>query len=123
MAAPNIVDVTTITGKTAYVAVGTSETQLVSNAASSNKVFKINMIQITNVDGTSAADITVELYPAATNSGTSRHLASTISVPADSSIIIIDKSTSLYLEEDRSIYVTASAASDLEAVVSYEEIS
>jgi hypothetical protein len=44
-------------------------------------------------------------------------------VPADSSIIIIDKSTSLYLEEDRSIYVTASAASDLEAVVSYEEIS
>ena len=123
MAAPNIVDVTTITGKKAYVAVGTSETQLVSNAASSNKVFKINMIQITNVDGTSAADITVELYPAATNTGTSRHLASTISVPADSSIIIIDKSTSLYLEEDRSIYVTASAASDLEAVVSYEEIS
>ena len=122
MAAPNIVDVSTITGKTAYVAVGTSETQLVSNAASSNKVFKINMIQITNVDGTSAADITVELCPSATNSGTSRHLASTISVPADSSIIIID-STSLYLEEDRSIYVTASAASDLEAVVSYEEIS
>lgn len=124
MAAPNIVNVSTITGKSATVALSTtSATTLVSNAASSGQVFKINMIQVANVDGTNAADITVSVHSAAGGGGTAYQLASTISVPADSSIIILDKNTALYLEEDRSITATAGAANDLTVVVSYEEIS
>lgn len=124
MAAPNIVNVSTITGKSFYLALsGTSATQLVSNAASSGKVFKINMIQVANVDGTNACDVTVDYHTAAAIGGTPYSLVSTVSVPADASLVVIDKNTALYLEEDRSISVTAGTANDLEVIVSYEEIS
>ena len=124
MAAPNIVNVTTITGKTTYVTpANTSATVLLANSAASGKVFKINMITAANVDGTNNADATVAINTAAAGSGTSYPLASTITVPADATLIISDKSTSFYLEEDRSIVVTSSAANDLTFVVSYEEIS
>lgn len=124
MAAPNIVNVSTITGKTAYLALSTtSATALVSNAASSGKVFKINMIQVTNVDGTAACDVTVDYHTQDDIGGTAYSLASTISVPADASLVVVDKNTAIYLEEDRSISVTAGTANDLEVLVSYEEIS
>lgn len=124
MAAPNIVGVSTITGKTAYVALSTtSATQLVSNAASSGKVFKINMIQVTNVDGTNACDVTVDYHTQDDIGGTAYSLVSTVSVPADASLVVLDKNTAIYLEEDRSISVTAGTANDLEVLVSYEEIS
>ena len=124
MAAPNIVNVSTIIGKSATIALSTtSQTTLVSNAASSGKVFKINMIQVANVDGTSAADVTVDVHSAAAGGGTAYSLVATASVPADASLIALDKSTALYLEEDKSITATASAANDLEVIVSYEEIS
>lgn len=124
MAAPNIVNVSTITGKTAKVALTTtSQTTLVSNASSSNKVFKINMIQVANVDGTNACDVTVDVHSAASGGGTAYSLASTISVPADASLVVLDKNTALYLEENTSITATAGTASDLEVLVSYEEIS
>lgn len=124
MAAPNIVNVSTITGKTGYVALSTtSATQLVSNAASSGKVFKINMIQVANVDGTNACDVTVDLHSAAAIGGTAYSLISTASVAADSSLVVLDKNTAIYLEEDKSISVTAGTAGDLEVIVSYEEIS
>lgn len=117
MAAPNIVNVTTITGKTAVQAVGTSATAIVSNSAASGKVFKVNALYVSNVDGAAAADITVDIY----RSSTAYHVAKTISVPADSTVDIISKA--LYLEEGDALRLTASAASDLEAVCSYEEIS
>ena len=124
MAAPNIVSVTTITGKTAVVDLtSTSATAVVSNAASSGKVFKINSLIVSNVDGSSAADITISLYSEDDIGGTATQIVSTVSVPADASLVVIDKSTGLYLEEDRSIGATASAASDLKVVCSYEEIS
>jgi len=124
MAAPNIVDVSTIIGKSATIALSTtSQTTLVSNAASSGKVFKINMIQVANVDGTNAADVTIDVHSAAAGGGTAYSLVSTASVPADASLIAVDKNTALYLEEDKSITATASAANDLEVIVSYEEIS
>ncbi len=123
MANPNIVGVTAIVGKSLSVAVGTSATQLASNAASSGKVFKINSILIANIDGTSAADITVNIYSAAALGGTGLAIASTITVPADASLIVIDKSTSLYLLEDQSIGAIASAAGDLVATISFEEIT
>ena len=124
MAAPNIVNVSTIIGKSATVALSsTSATTLVSNAASSGKVFKINMIQVANVDGVNAADVTVDMHSAASGGGTAYSLVATVSVPADSSLVALDKGTSVYLEEDRSITATASVANDLEVIVSYEEIS
>lgn len=124
MAAPNIVNVSTIIGKSATVALTTtSATSLVSNAASSGKVFKINMIQVANVDGTNACDVTVDVHSAAAGGGTAYSLVATASVGADSSLVVLDKNTALYLEEDRSITATAGTASDLEVIVSYEEIS
>ena len=124
MAAPNIVNVTTITGKSAVVSLTTtSATAVVSNAASSGKVFKINSLVVSNVDGTNAADITVSYYSEDDIGGTATEIVSTISVPADATLVVIDKNTSIYLEEDRSIGATAGTASDLKVLVSYEEIS
>ncbi len=124
MAAPNIVNVSTITGKSATVALtSTSATTLVSNAASSGKVFKINMIQIANVDGSNACDVTVNVHSQDDGGGTAYSLVSTISVPADASLVALDKNTAIYLEEDKSITATAGTANDLEVLVSYEEIS
>ena len=124
MAAPNIVNVSTITGKSFYLALSnTSATQLVSNAASSGKVFKINMIQVANVDGSNACDVTVDYHTEDDIGGTAYSLVSTVSVPADASLVVLDKNTALYLEEDLSISVTAGTANDLEVIVSYEEIS
>ena len=124
MAAPNIVNVTTITGKANVVSLtDTNATAVVSNAASSGKVFKINSLVVSNVDGTNAADITISYYSEDDIGGTATEIVSTISVPADASLVVIDKNTSIYLEEDRSIGATAGAANDLKVVVSYEEIS
>jgi hypothetical protein len=120
MANPNIVNVSTILGKVAGLAVTTSVTAIVSNGSSSGKIFKINSLIISNVDGTNAADITAEVYK---NQSTSFYLAYTISVPADATLVVISKDTSIYLEENDSIRLTASANSDLQAICSYEEIS
>lgn len=124
MAAPNVVGVTTITAKTAYATpANTSANILLANPASSGKVFKVNMIQAANIDGTSAYDATVAVNTTAAGNGTSYALISTASVPADASLIVIDKSTAFYLEEDKSILVTSSTASKISFVTSYEEIS
>jgi len=117
MAAPNIVNVATITGKTAVLAVDTSASAIVTNSAASGKVFKVNALYVSNIDGTNACDLTVDLF----RSSTAYRLASTISVPADSTLDIINKA--IYLEEGDSLRLTASATLDLEAVCSYEEIS
>jgi len=117
MTAPNIVDVATITGKTAVQAVGTSATAIVTNSASSGKVFKVNALYVSNVDGTDNAEITVDLY----RSSTAYHVAKTVIVPADATLDVLAKA--IYLEEGDSLRLTANAASDLEAVCCYEEIS
>lgn len=123
MANPNIVNVTSIVGNSLSVAVGTSATQLASNAASSNKVFKINSIVVANIDGTNAADITVNIYSAAALGGTPIAIVSTISVPADASLIVTDKTTTFYLLENQSIGAIAGTAGDLVATISFEEIT
>ena len=117
MAAPNIVNVATITGKTAVQAVGTSATAIVTNSGSSGKVFKVNALYVANVDGTNSADITVDLF----RSSTAYPIASTITVPNDATLDIMSKA--IYLEEGDSLRCTASASGDLVAVCSYEEIS
>jgi len=124
MAAPNIVNVTTITGKSATVNLSsTAATAVLSNAASSGKVFKVNSLVVANVDGSVAADITIGFYSQDDIGGTATEIVSTVSVPADASLVVIDKNSFLYLEEDRSLGATAGVANDLKVVVSYEEIS
>lgn len=118
MAAPNIVNVATITGKSVTGALGTSTATLLQNSASSNKVFKINTILVSNVDGTNSATAAISLYD-----GTDRYIAKGITVPAGATVVLIDKNSSLYLEEDKIIRGDASAAGDLEFIISYEEIS
>jgi hypothetical protein len=95
----------------------------VNNAASSGKVYKINSIIVANVDGTSAADITINVYSQDDLGGTAYALASTVSVPADATLVVIDKNTSIYLKEDQSIGATAATASDLVVIASWEEIN
>lgn len=121
MAAPNIVNVTSITGKTVSDAdVATSTSIQLVNASGSNKVYKINTIIAANIDGANAADISVFVT---TVGGTIQfYLAKTITVPIDSSLVIISKDTSFYLEEDRHIRAYASAAGDISLMISYEEL-
>jgi hypothetical protein len=124
VANPNIINATTINGKSAVVSLTTTNaTLVVENPAASNKVFKINSLIVSNVDGTNAADITISFYSEDNIGGTATEIVSTVSVPADASLVVIDKATSIYLEEDKSIGATAGSASDLKVVCSYEEIS
>jgi hypothetical protein len=123
MANPNLVNVTNINGKTFGNVLTTSNAIIIANASGSGNVLKINNIVVSNIDGTSAADVTIEYNTAAAGTGTPYRLASTISVPADASLIVTDKSTSFYLEENTSIKGFASANNDLEVLVSYEVLS
>jgi hypothetical protein len=119
MANPNIVNVATISGKTVGAAVTTTAAALVTNASSSGKILKINSLQVANI-GAAAATITVDVYKNAT---TAYRLAYTITVPIAATLVVLSKDTSIYLEENDSVRVTASANTALEAVCSYEEIS
>lgn len=131
MANPNIAALTTINGVTTYYTPsGTSAVVLLPNAASSGHVYRINNIVVANVDGTNAVNATVSIYTngaqsqgSAPSSGTAYPIASTISVPANASLIVTDKTTSFYLQEGTSISITSGTASKLTFTVSYEDIS
>jgi hypothetical protein len=119
MTAPNIVNVTSIFGKTKGVGLTTTTTTGILTCGS-DKVLKVNTIVVSNIDGTNAADATVYFYD---SSATARYaLANTVTVPADSTLIIIGKDNPIYLEESDEIEGGASAVSDLELIISYEEI-
>ena len=127
MAAVNIINATSIYGKTTYyVPSGTAAVVLLPNAASSSTVMKINEITATNTTGT-AANTTVSIYTngavaqgSAPSGGTAYPIAGTISVPANASLIVSDKTTAFYLEEGVSISITSGTASAITYTVSYE---
>ena len=131
MANPNLLAATTASGTTTYLTPGvTTSVVLVPNAASSGQVFKINNIVAANVDGTNAVDVTVAIYTngavakgLAPSGGTAHEIVSTVSVPADASLIVADKTTGLYLMEDSSIVVTSGTASGIAYTISYEVIA
>ena len=117
MANPNIVNVTSIYGKTIGVALDTTtSTQLL--ACASNKLIKINSIIVSNIDGTSPADCTISFY----DGSSTWHIASTIGVPAKSTLVVVGKDSPIYLEESDQIRGGASANSDLTCIISYEEL-
>jgi hypothetical protein len=131
MANPNITNVSAIYGNTTYYTPsGTTAVVLLANAASSGKVYKINQIVAANVDGTNAVNATVSIYTngavaqgSAPSGGTAYPIASTISVPANASLIVADKTTAIYLQEGTSISVTSGTANKLTFSISYEDIS
>jgi hypothetical protein len=123
MAAPNIVDTATMTLEVVGGALTTSAATIVNNAASSNTAIKIVSLYVSNVDGTNAADVTINYYTLDDIGGTAYAIAKTVSVPADSTIVIIDQNSPVYLEEDNSLGGLASANSDLEYVCSYQIIN
>ena len=124
MANPNIVNVTSILGTTTYLTPSnTSATVLLSNAASSGLVFKINQIVCANVNGSSAVNATVAINNAAAGAGTNFPVISTLSVPANASVIAVDKTTAIYLMENSSIVVTSGTASGITYSISYESIA
>jgi hypothetical protein len=124
VANPNIVNVTNILGRTVVTDLTTTNaTLVVENTAASGKIFKINSLYVSNVDGAAAADITISLFSEDNIGGTETQIVSTVSVPADATLIVISKDSSIYLEEDKSIGATASVANDLKVVCSFEEIN
>ena len=124
MSNPNIVNVTSILGTTTYLTpANTTANTLLSNAALSGLVFKINQIVCANVNGTSAVNATVSINNAAAGAGTNFPVISTVSVPASASVIAVDKTTAIYLMENSSIVVTSGTASGITYTISYESIA
>jgi hypothetical protein len=131
MANPNLLAATTASGTTTYYTpTGTTAVVLLANTASSGQVFKINQIVATNVNGSSAVNATVSIYTngavaqgSAPSGGTAYPIASTISVPANAALIVVDKTTQVYLQEGTSITVTSGTASGITYSISYEVIS
>jgi len=117
MATPNLLTLTSIIPKTSMQAITTSATAIVTNTAGSNKVLKISALYISNVDGASNEEVTVDIF----RDSTARHIAKTIIVPVDATLDVINKA--VYLEEGDSLRLTAGTDSRLEAVCSYEEIA
>jgi len=122
MAAPNIANLTTITGVTTSLTLTTTSQTVLSNAASSNKVSKINTIAASNISA-ATAKVTVRYAQGAAGAGTTVSLANGIDITAGSTLIITDKNSPFYLEEARSLTALASANSAIDLVVSYEDIS
>tara|TARA_B100000131_G_C18072803_1_gene595163 strand:- start:412 stop:777 length:366 start_codon:yes stop_codon:yes gene_type:complete len=118
MAAPNLVNVTSINGKTTGAALGTGSADLLTCA--SDKLLKVNSIIVANVDGTNAATTTVTFYDSSATA--SKHLCKVANVAAGDSLIVLGKDAPIYLEEGDKIAGLASAASDLEIIISYEEL-
>ena len=118
MANPNLVAVTSIYGKSIQGALTTTvTTDLLTCAA--DKLIKVNSIIIANIDGTNAATVTMGIIK---SGGSVVLFASTISVPADATLVLIDKNSSFYLQEGDLIEGGAGAASDLTYTISYEEL-
>jgi hypothetical protein len=119
MAAPNLKTPVTVTGKTDGYAVTTSLAAALANGAASGKVLKINSVYCSNVDGLAAADIDLSYYDGTADF----HFAKAIVVPPNATQLLVTREAPVYLEEGASLRARASAAGDLELIISYEEIS
>ena len=123
MAAPNIVNVTAIYGNTYGAPLTSADSFFVNNIQSSGKVYKINSLYISNIHGTSAADVNVTLNTAYVTASANTKIASTISVAADSTLVLVTKDSSFYIKEEGRLNITTNLNSHLEAVCSWDEIN
>ena len=131
MTTVNIAAATSIIGTTTYFTPsGTTAVVLLPNSATSASVYKINQIVAANVNGSAAVNATVSIYSngavaqgSAPSGGTAYPIASTVSVPPSASLVVVDKTSSIYLMEGQSITVTSSTANGIAYSISYEIIS
>jgi hypothetical protein len=117
MAAPNIVNVSSILGKTAAQIVTNSANTIVTNSVSSNKVLKVNALYVSNIDPSGTFSITLDFF----RNSVAYRITPAITIPIAATLDIISKP--IYLEEGDSLRVTGSTTAKLEAVCSYEEIT
>jgi hypothetical protein len=123
MASPNIVNVTSIYGNTSYLIPSTTAaTTWTALTPAVGTVNKIDNIVASNVTS-SAVAVTVSINSATAGAGTAYRIAYQISVPANASLIIVDKTTSFYVGESQSVVVTVGTGSALELTAAYEAIS
>ena len=118
MTAPNVVNVTSIIGKTQGGALATTLGDWVT--CLTDKLVKVNSVIVANVDGSAAADVDVIFYDASATA--SIHLAKEVAVPSKSTLVVLGKDAPIYLEEGDKIQALANTAGDLEIVISYEEL-
>jgi len=123
MAAPNIVGVTTIVGFTTAINLDTAApTVLVSNAAGSGAVLKINNLTLSNITNSTVGYATVRTHTAAAGLGVSFSLSSNIGIATGTSLVLMDKASSIYVEEGRSITVQVNPINTIHATCSFERI-
>ncbi len=123
MAAPNLVNIQSIYGRLVQAApANITANSLISNAASSGLLLKLNSLVATNVTAT-AAVVTVSINNAAAGGGTAYRLAYQVTVPGNSSLVVVDKNSAHYLPENTSVVVTSGTSAAIEYVASYEEMA
>lgn len=123
MAAPNIIGATTINGKTSFANLTTTNaTTILNNGSGSGKCLKINVLNVANY-GSGAASITIAYYSSANVGGSVYQIVGGVTVPANSTLNVIDKTSQYYVEEDKSIGAIAGTANTLCVTCSYEDIS
>lgn len=118
MTAPNILTASTCTAKTTTLNIGTTLSTLITNAVSSNQVYKLNTVIVAN--GLSSVVTANVLLNRAT--GTT-FLAGNVVIPNNASLVVLGKDTALYLEENDTIQVNCNTASTVSFTCSYEVIS
>jgi hypothetical protein len=123
MSTPNILTTSSIVGVSTFLNLtSTSATVLVTNPASSNKIFKVNSIIVANDSNIGVAKISVRIHNAANGGGVGFNIANNVSIANEATLILIDRASSIYLEEDRSIVVQANTANYLDIICSFETI-
>jgi len=134
MAAPNIVNVTTITGVTTFhagIAATTGGrgslgiTTVVSNAASSGKVLKINSLVASGIGATTGVTLQYFNNINHVSASSTVSIGMTLAVPTFSTLAIITKDNSVYLEENTAlgIFSQPNTGGTIDVVCSFEEIS
>jgi hypothetical protein len=118
MAAPNILNISTITSKTALASLTTVTSSIIINSSGSNSVLKLNNILLTNYS-TSAVTATISI----SRSSNSYILGGNIAIPANSTLVLLGKDTSIYIEEGDIVQANTSANSSVNMTASYDIIS
>ena len=117
MAAPNLLSSTTVNGKTAVASLTNSALQSILSVTTSTLV-KMNDIQVTNY---SSSSITCNVV--LNRSSTVYYLAGTMSVPANSALVVIAKDSTVYFEEGDILQANVSTNGAASLTASYELIS
>lgn len=118
MAAPNLISATTITGKTAVVNLTTATSNVLTNSSGSSTVDKLNNVILSNYSGSAVgANVVIN------RSSTVYYLAGNVSIPANSTLVIIAKDSQLYLEEGDVLQANVTANTAVTVTASYELIA